>query len=51
MITDALQICSAIGSDNITDMAVILAAMPIIERQTILDMAKRLNALQGKNSK
>jgi len=39
----ALQICSAIGSDNIEDMARVLPHMPQDDRQAIVDHAKRLN--------
>lgn len=40
--TAALMVCSAIGSNNIDDMATVLAAMTRVERQAILDMAERI---------
>lgn len=43
----ALQVCSAIGCQNVDDMAAVLAAMPETERRRILDMAATLTALKG----
>lgn len=40
---DALQICSAIGSSNVDDMAAVLAVMPEAEKQNLLEISNRLN--------
>ena len=45
--TDALQICSATGSNDVEEMMRVIPCMPQTEREAIVDMAKRVNASQG----